>query len=385
MDLPPLHVDRALRRKMQSRRKQKRYRNRLIADNEQLKAQARDLERELERLQVSVKQQSQVQSMLLSWQDVAKALVEYRNASLETNAALKKQSQVYRDFIARMGIWAEEVFGLPTAPRTDLHTWRRVRLSADPMIRQAGIDWITRHLYHNTDIMMERYGLHAQSSICFDDIDVDVTESDGYQCIYRFQTDIPRRMQDVAAALRGNSWRFLMVGALSDIDPEIVSAGKSVFRHTLPSRDENVNLVSREFNAEEDNRVVFVGEQIEDDQALPHRDKRQRRRLLWIVLDSIPSSSQPEVTQSPINVEDVPEGSSGGSRTRLRLLFMNCHSFTSAGYLSLDDEAKLWGCDVTSLPSDEAKAKRFTTFARRLFEEYNQIGRRRFLDALNQT
>ncbi|KAG9402714.1 hypothetical protein AC1031_007325 [Aphanomyces cochlioides] len=113
MDLPPLHINRALRRKMQSRRKQKRYRNRILADNEQLKVQARDLERELERLQVSVNQQSQLQSMLLSWQDVAKALVEYRNASLETNAALKKQSQVYRDFIARMGIWAEQVFGLP--------------------------------------------------------------------------------------------------------------------------------------------------------------------------------------------------------------------------------------------------------------------------------
>ena len=64
---------------------------------------------------------------------------------------------------------------------------------------------------------------------------------------------------------------------------------------------------------------------------------------------------------------------------------MNCHSFTNAGYLSLDDEAKLWGCDVAALPSEKAKAKRFTAFARRLFDEYNQVGRRRFLDALNQT
>ncbi|KAF0694735.1 Aste57867_14411 [Aphanomyces stellatus] len=371
--LPPLHVDRELRKKILSRRKQQRYRKRILADNEGLREHAQDLERELERLKRNaLVKKSRADSggdtdsddllpKILSWQDVARALMSDRDELLETNAALKQRCLAYRELIARLGTWAQGVFGLPTAPRTDIHTWRSVTLCADPLLRQEGVEWITQHLYHNTHEMLARYEFPAETAYV-SDVDVGVTDADGFQCIHRFQSDIAYALEDAATALRPNVWKFLMVGALISMDPEQADANadQRLFRHYIASADENVNLVSREFVVDADH-TVFVGEQIEHDEALPPDNKRQRRRLLWLALDRL-----------------------APRRTRLRILFMNSHSFTKQhGYLQLDDEAALWGCDTRAVPGGEdAKIEAFTRHVRQMAPALNQQGQARFVEAL---
>ncbi|ETV99579.1 hypothetical protein H310_08235 [Aphanomyces invadans] len=370
-DLPTLDEDRELRKKILSRRKQQRYRKRIVADNDGLRAHARDLERELHRLKAETKQ-SDLVPHVLPWQQVAKALMEERDSSLETNAFLKAKCRNYRDVIAKLGEWAQTVFGLPTQPRTDINTWRTVRLGTDPMLRGNGIDWITRHLYHNTDAMLERYRFSAiPSRGVYSEDDIDVTDSDGFRCIHRFHGDVAQSVEGIASALRSNIWKFLLVGMLSTMEPETIGGGgggpADIYRHTLLSTVESVNLVSREFK--DAHRTTFVGEQVEDDEALPTDGKRQRRRLLWIVLDEL----------APM-------------LTKVRVLFMLSHSFTKQGYLPLEDEAKLWGCTLDGVTptgdsfkyADDAtiKAQVFKRHVNQVTQRFRLMGQKRFVSAL---
>ncbi|RQM25225.1 hypothetical protein B5M09_000793 [Aphanomyces astaci] len=369
VDLPTLDEDRDLRKKILSRRKQQRYRKRIVADNDGLRTHARDLERELHRLKVATKQCDLIPHVL-SWQQVAKALMEERDISLESNASLKAKCQNYRNVVAQLAAWAQTVIGLPSQPRTDINTWRTVRLGTDPILRGTGIDWITRHLYHNTDAMLERYQFSAfPPRGVYSEDDIDVTDSDGFRCIHRFQGDVAQTVDGIAAALRGNIWKFLLVGMLSTMDPESIGGGSSapsdIYRHTLNSSVESVNLVSREFTV--GTRTTFVGEQVEDDEAWPTDGKRQRRRLIWIVLDRVTE------TQS-----------------KVRVLYMVSHSFTKHGYLPLEEEAKLWGCHLPPPSSSgfkysddaTANADAFKRHVEDVTSRFRQMGQQRLVHAL---
>ncbi|ETV63586.1 hypothetical protein H257_19486, partial [Aphanomyces astaci] len=87
--------------------------------------------------------------LLLLWHEVARSLADLRMLSESQNQALKAQLVEHE--------------ALPSLDHNRT-SWRHASLLNDPATRKLGKEWITEHMFHNTDAIFHQYGFPPRES-----------------------------------------------------------------------------------------------------------------------------------------------------------------------------------------------------------------------------
>ncbi|KAF0694734.1 Aste57867_14410 [Aphanomyces stellatus] len=379
-DLLQITGDAKLKRRIYDRKKQRRYREALVTETTQLRALIADLELQVTHLTVrkhgkkgsgsSSRESSPTKERanddddeggggpFLSWKDVAVALRDDLHLQHQTTHVLEQKTAMYRDLISKMATWVTSSsttqIGRPLRPMAN---WRHVSLPADPIARQCGMQWITQQLYHNADAMFDRYAFPNAPHAVADDMHFDFTDIDCYQFVFRFQIEVFVPASVLATHFMQNVWSYVMVGVvLPSTTTERTISTDGLVHHLIQTPMEFANLISRAFY--EPTRVVLVGQQIHDDEAEPH-DHPQRHRMLWFSLDALTPT-----------------------RTRIRLLYLTSQSFTRTGFTPLEDEARMWRCDLSDCATDALKLAHFQAYVKSIYDDLAKRGKVRLSNSV---
>ncbi|KAH9069250.1 hypothetical protein Ae201684P_004939 [Aphanomyces euteiches] len=243
--------------------------------------------------------------------------------------------------------WIASAKGVTRGPHTLPYTashlnGHRVTLSADPLCRQHGLDWLTQILYHNTEALLRRYEFWPEMST---DVQctyhTDMTNMDDVQFIWRFQVDIPKQMDDVVEAVRQkvvtrlNNTDMYNLGT-SLIDPEIVSRISPIMTYVRRNPEfsgrNGSSILYREFQDGAD-RTVFVGQSVYDDKF--ESPQYRNKSMTWVQLTRVTPSW-----------------------TRVSILSVSSLIFTNDGFLPLPEQARLFNVAL-----DPLEAKQEASFA----------------------
>ncbi|KAF0684235.1 Aste57867_23760 [Aphanomyces stellatus] len=272
---------------------------------------------------------------ILPWFEVAKALGEPRRLAEGQRRALRQKLKEHAELVQAMHRWVMSMYQklpLPTA-----FSWRSVTLLTSPESRQLGKEWITKQMLHNMERMFQEYQFPSMTSpaYVYDDeivFDSDVSHA-GYTFIsrrhveydgsvVRFEQVVPY-IEATFLALQCNIAKY------SDATPKILHDTHDTIKQCafVTAGNEYVNVIWTSVRSAD--RYVFVVQQIQDDEIIPsHVQVRQRNRMIW---------------------GEVCRNASGGCKTRGLALVSQIFS-PSEGPVSLDDDAKEWGFDLTTCP-----------------------------------
>ncbi|KAF0690168.1 Aste57867_18418 [Aphanomyces stellatus] len=262
---------------------------------------------------------------ILPWKDVAIALREDRSLSEFQNHALKKQVDEYCLMVECMQRWVGSATHMQNVLHPATKSWRNVSLLSNPAARRMGKDWITKQLYYNTNDIFRFYQFPNDEAVPTSDFVVnDIVFSETcFDTVHCRQMLVNIPIERLQQALHGrNFWALFMDGVLGAAEVEAQDKINLIHHHAMTVRHEHANLLSREFL--DDDRSVFVGQQIHEDENLPTHE-RQRNRRFWVELQRV-----------------------GPHQTRMRNLYVISQSFTSRGYIPLEEEARYWGCDLST-------------------------------------
>ncbi|ETV91228.1 hypothetical protein H310_14093 [Aphanomyces invadans] len=265
--------------------------------------------------------------LLLPWKDVSLALRDDLNACENERDVLRERVVALAHLLRTTTRWVSINL---TSMHANTPTWRNVTLDGTPASRDLGKAWITQQMYHNTDRMFGQYAYPPLSSTQeFYDIDVEATEM-CFQYHHRRQYVVDVPMDFVLKAYKSHLCSVLMLDWYGyQANTTLKETSGNTTLHQLRADDnEWMNLVTGEFH-DDDDRCVFVIQQIQDDATAP-TTQRQRNRMIWLDM-------------RPVD----------GGKTQIRVLYRFAQYFDSNGYVSLDDEARSWGCDLDGVPEDK--------------------------------
>ncbi|KAH9132574.1 hypothetical protein LEN26_007365 [Aphanomyces euteiches] len=274
---------------------------------------------------LSKKLRVKLDKALLPWKDVVQGLQDdyeiQQNVTLALRTKTRKNSQV----IEALSKWVNVIFAPKIGQSLQLpsETWRNVTLPQNPDIRRVGMDWITQQLYQNTDNVFYRHELPPTSNL--NDFFIDYDESLSY--VWRYQHDFEMPFEPFCDILRDTVGEFVKGGMWgsrfsSYLDDNVLPG--ITYARSIRSPEEAVNYLSRGFISAD--RAVFVGRNVLADEILP-TSQRQSQRMFWYALEKL----------SP-------------TQTRCRILILKSQDFTKDGYVSIDEEASYWGCDLSQCP-----------------------------------
>ncbi|KAF0689671.1 Aste57867_18908 [Aphanomyces stellatus] len=327
----------AAAKRMRQTQKMQRYRKRLVEKADVLRGQVVQMEAAVK--EFMRRRRSLASSTQLPWKEVAKALESECNGVEAENKSLQSACHTHRVTILAMKHWvAAHVSSIPTSPRTSFgQSWRHVTLSGHPTSRRLGLDWITRQMHHNTDVVFQRCLFPPISSrdIVDDFVIEGEVDDHGLLFLWRDQRDVPLPLETVRDLFARPHFYNMLGGLKHDsralaspdeahvvaTDTKMLEAFHGMLRYGHYIRgQEHVHYLSREFDTPD--RCVFVAQNITDDELL-HNDAIQCNRMDWYVLDRL-----------------------GPTRTKLRALGMASQMATREGPVSLEDEAHSWGIEV---------------------------------------
>ncbi|RHY88078.1 hypothetical protein DYB35_008822 [Aphanomyces astaci] len=294
-------ADIKLQKNMYQREKQGKYRQQERA----LRVQLRNRIAVLEAILLRAKRRG---SLMLSWEDIALTMREEHDLAQVENRRLDQQVRHVRTLLHDMKRWVHAT--LSVSPSHVKSTWHNFTLLQHPESRKLGMEWITQQLYHNLDSVQQRYGFPSMfSTVTEDDLNVVFDDSGCYQFIRRHELFMQNSLDELRGVMQADIWQFMINYA------------------RLHS-----NFLSREFV--EGNRIVYVGQQMHEDEAAP-TIKLQRNRHVWYILQAIAPSV-----------------------TKIRMLFVVSSSFSKWGQTPLDEEARgFWGLDLHGLDEDSMQRK----------------------------
>ncbi|ETV64484.1 hypothetical protein H257_18638, partial [Aphanomyces astaci] len=101
--------------------------------------------------------------LLLLWHEVARSLADLRMLSESQNQALKAQLVEHEALVREMYHWTATYHIKPSLDHNRT-SWRHASLLNDPATRKLGKEWITEHMFHNTDAIFHQYGFPPRES-----------------------------------------------------------------------------------------------------------------------------------------------------------------------------------------------------------------------------
>ncbi|KAF0691642.1 Aste57867_17172 [Aphanomyces stellatus] len=136
--------------------------------------------------------------LLLSWQDVAKALQSSRTCSQHKNESLKAQVAYFRGLACHFMTCIGQSIGFDTLSPTQ-RTWQDAYLPMDGPTRRLAMDWIAKRLLHSVDAMVAA----ANLPYTMDDVVQVQAVARGESCVVHCatQTIVLASVQDVMQGL----------------------------------------------------------------------------------------------------------------------------------------------------------------------------------------
>ncbi|OQR84121.1 hypothetical protein ACHHYP_18026 [Achlya hypogyna] len=335
------------KRRQYLRLKQMHYRNKIAAEITGLKAEVSRLEGQLARQMVTPT------ASALPWHEVATALEADNKVRLRKNKMLELQRASYETLVASMRSWVARVLRGPEDPPC---TWRHTYLPLDSNTRKLGIDWITQMLLHNTDSMLAKYAFSSFDRRAYSiDFNMTLSSDDLFEYVWRTQKEISLPLDAVCRVLRrwmgqyttGTVWTDVQSSELLR-DDALATVKGTTYAHTVREAPcETVNFLTREFHSTPD-RVVFVGQNIHNDERVPC-STFSRNRMFWYVVDRVDDNT-----------------------TILRNLDVVSHFFTAAGPVPVAEEASLIGFEQLSDATEIDQVDAYTRFASTMYRRYRQ-------------
>ncbi|KAF0697212.1 Aste57867_12099 [Aphanomyces stellatus] len=245
----------------------------------------------LETKRADLMRRKQSRGLLLAWRDVAKALAELRAAGEIDQEAVKAKIAQQQAIVHYMYEWVASM--QPSSIETSLDaarpTWRDTSLPAHPQARHLGKAWITDHMLHNLDRVFVEYRFPALDSRVGIPMDVQVcwdnNDDDGYTMVWRSQSHVPKRLEDVIDAVRRTLFtvQFMIPGYRPDLPPIVneVDGTTRLCAFATPA-NEFANVLMGEFNSAD--RYVVVFQEIQDDEGTDNAGvlwQHRRRRMRW--------------------------------------------------------------------------------------------------------
>ncbi|OQR96487.1 hypothetical protein THRCLA_07268 [Thraustotheca clavata] len=262
--------------RLRNRLKQRRHKARYISERDLLENQVRHLQNLLENNMTA-----------LSWRDIALALLEAENESKATLEDLQIQHREMQQTMNSALALASTLTCRSNVPSPNRpFAFLNATLAADATARRLGMDWLSQHLYHNTDLMLN----YAMFPAVGNDTYTLVRDcSDGlYDVLSRIQINYNRSLEDTFSALKPRLWSILRGETLpfysEFLDPEITASidPDMLYRRMVNSPGESVYFVAREFRST-DRIVLVLGNFANDELHAPN--KRWTPSLLWAVVE----------------------------------------------------------------------------------------------------
>ncbi|KAF0697511.1 Aste57867_11821 [Aphanomyces stellatus] len=280
------------------------------------------------------------EAALLPWRDVVEGLKDECELQEHISKDLLRKYRTNKEVFRFLSKWANQPIApeMVQQPIRMKESWRNVSLLHDPNVRRLGMDWITQQLFHNTDRMFQQHGIPATTDL--NDFSVDGSNPESLSYVWRYQHEFDMSFEPFCDILRDTVQEFVMGSMWNSrfscfLDESLLA--HTQYARSIRSADEAVNYLVREFIGVD--RAVFVGRNILEDESLPP-SHRQSHRIFWYALERV----------SP-------------TRTKLRILILKSQDFTQGGgNVSLDDEARYWGCDLSSC-MDHLKLQTFRAHA----------------------
>ncbi|OQR85293.1 hypothetical protein ACHHYP_11993 [Achlya hypogyna] len=289
-------------------------------------------------------------TMALPWKDVAMALKDEAAPVLETNGKIRRQLEYLEVLSNCLMAWAaaaQRTFNVPTSE--DPFLWSEYPLPTDRDARRRGLEWLSQHLYHNTDRIHSYCGFPSTSAV-FDGPVIDCGD-DRVDLLARIQVDIDLPLEVVGEAIADLLWDYVHAKAgfhrIDHLDTDITSAMEAKTSFFRASWHHRVHyMVAREFPTPD--RLVTVCGNFRHNVC---DGESWRPRLFWCTVDRLALG-----------------------RTRLRLLYYNAPSV-------LDGRRQTWRDE---LPECEAmdEADRWPRFVQMtskyaadyLHQQWQQLG-----------
>ncbi|OQS03974.1 hypothetical protein THRCLA_03743 [Thraustotheca clavata] len=337
--------DKKLYQRERSRLKQQRYRRQYLEERSKLLCEVETLAR----LQSSYSKPI----VPVPWKEIAQCLKAELNDSMENLKTLRLKCLTLCQVSYIMSTWVKK-----TIPMTNEGcTWTEVSLEIDPVSRRLGLDWFTKHLYYNTDRMVNICKFPSESPY----IEAAVVDCGNnlinFVGLIQNLYDMPLR--DTYAALHSTIWSDVDGKRSSYISQPLDNAALApniLYRRLIRCPEESNFYVSREFHS--DDRIVFVLGNIAQDATQPP-NQRWRPRLFWYILEPFGENQTrlrviryngPYVEKQQLITwqNDYDFGSIGNCSNLENPQFKEYQRNTQAKlYRILDDEF----CDLISAPS----------------------------------
>ncbi|RHY03143.1 hypothetical protein DYB25_011212 [Aphanomyces astaci] len=337
------------------------YRNRERCEVERLKAQVEELELDLAKRLVERKaarsekttKSSPLESEL-PWKEVAKAMYEMSQEVATTRRMLQHDAAEAEVVGLDLQGWA------PLSSRCQ--TWRDVTLLSHPRSRQLGKQWITQHMYHNANrIFQQQECPPAYYNIIDNSWDIDFSSGECYYIVERGHVDWNMSLANVQSMFRNHMCSMFTIDAFCPLTTNtLAEASDNTVLHQLVASGESspvtqyVNLLGAEFNESHDRSVVVVT-QIQDDEMAAHS-----------------ATSLPQRSRMTCH------------RTRGRYVSIVSQQFTTrGGFVSMADEAREWGFDLSQVPPWEQE-QLFVRLHRQRHEGLRASRQRWYSDLITQ-
>ncbi|CAK4454284.1 unnamed protein product [Aphanomyces euteiches] len=274
-------LNRRLKKNMYQREKQAIYRRLDKMEIAFQRERVAVLEEMLQEARANARGQSN--SSVLSWQDIALALQESEEQSVERNTILKRRVQRSRAVLNDLKTW---IFTRLTVSKRDANAfdrhvkaypsssvWRNVVLMQSPESRQIGMDWITKQLHYNADTTFQKYGFPAPNSP--EDVDdyLYFYDGDGLVAVQRNQYIVNSSLDEFYARITSDQ----LMGS-ENLNKNDRHSNPDILQRVYDSKDGiRTNFISRIHK--EPDRISFVGQHVNDDEKFP-TGSLQRHRVV---------------------------------------------------------------------------------------------------------
>ncbi|KAF0705488.1 Aste57867_7030 [Aphanomyces stellatus] len=296
----------------------------------------------------------------VAWKDICMGLREESGLSSAQHAALKEQVHQYKALAQRMKIWVL----LNAMPRVALDgrvsTWRDVSLMAHPTSRQLGKEWIAKQLIHQTKAVFHTYGFPTKTeNVFFFDL---VVENESVEYIWGHQYDLRDGWEAFMTSLCPNLCALLML----DLTHSVPLNDGSLYLHQMTTvAGEFINLIATSFQ-KHDGGSILVAQSVADDETIQLTNGSVVRHVSFWYDEALKSTIN--AIRGDIYAQSHPHGQ-WKRRTLLRQ-----RRLRPLGWVSLQEEGRYWGCDLTQVPPD----LRESVFRRHVFQTYYMLDRTSF-------
>ncbi|KAH9130298.1 hypothetical protein LEN26_008658 [Aphanomyces euteiches] len=258
------------------REKQREHRRKERTEFEVLQRELNELQQRAQELQPTTRSTPPVSSDLtLSWQLIAATFRDESKRALDDKKSLELEAQDYHEQIASLQRIAESYESLPTAVSWS-KVFRRTILPSEPRARRLAKEWLTLHMYRNTDAILGHLPTVDPAVTTFANFDIEFADP-CVNVMEHSQELLAFPMRSVIDVLR---YRLDSLLLLDPTQVKVENEGNTLYYRCPLQHDGSWNVLQAFFH--EADRCIMVFRRVQQDEAEPGVNARQKHAMRWV-------------------------------------------------------------------------------------------------------